>query len=229
MSHGPLPHNGFGYPPMRPTPRSRTGLLVGFCAALVVAVVAGVGIWAVGRDSAPPQRDLEDMRQAFPQLLPAGEIEAGSTHASGTGFGGIGCSAQTLSDRSTIYWSSGVPRPEVGNPTAEWSCHYTNSYMIPANNTRWPYLRVLRYNSSAEVKQVTDGLVGSTEEVDVNNGTSYTNYKWGVEPKSAPRMLTVFPGDPEREQLILYSYGLGANNDPSSAELLEWWKTLPLN
>ncbi|MFE1594949.1 serine/threonine-protein kinase [Nocardia sp. NPDC058705] len=222
----PMPRPGFGHVPA-PRRRSNAGAVAAVCVAVVVAVVAGIGVWAtVDRSQAPPQRHLEEMRQAFPRLLPTAEVPAGQEYARGQGFGEIYCSGDVGDPRA--FWMPGEQHPEFGTPTALWECSYANSYMIPASNTLWPYLKIFRYESSAEVKKVTDGLVGALTEQEAKDGQTYTNYKWGSEPKSSPRMLTVFPGDPHRERYIMYSHGQKANNGVSMPQLMDWWKSLPL-
>ncbi|MGW5317382.1 protein kinase domain-containing protein [Nocardia thailandica] len=222
---GPAPR---GYGHGRPRRRSTTGLVVGLCAALVVALAAGVGIWvAVSAVNAPPaQRDLDEMRQAFPGLLPSAEIPAGQTWGQGSGFGGMGCTGQVLTGRLT--WIPDV-HPDAGTPTAYWDCWYAGSYMFPATNTRWPSLRVFHYASAADAEQVVAGFTGGGRESLVSGGRTYTNYVWGTAPQTTPRMATVFPAGDRRHTMILYSTGYGASNDPSREQLIDWWKTLPLN
>ncbi|WP_369028643.1 hypothetical protein, partial [Nocardia farcinica] len=98
--------------------------------------------------------------------------------------------------------------------------------MIPEDIIRWPQMRVFRYKSASEVQQVIQGLGANPVEQDLNNnGRQYSNVKAGSEPTSSPRIATIFPNDPKRENLLVYSYGLGASNDPSMDQLLDWWKT----
>jgi tRNA A-37 threonylcarbamoyl transferase component Bud32 len=226
----PVPHGAYPYRPA-PRRRSSTGWVVGLCVSLVVAVAAGIGVWALTANRTPPQRDLEEMRRAFAHMLPTEEIAAGQTWGSGGGFGETTCRGQLLDEKSKIHWiwMGAQPDPQLGTPTAQWQCGYTNSYMIPASITRWPEVRILRYESAAEAKRIADTFTGSTVEVDLSAGIPYTNYKWGSAPADAPRIATVFPDDPRRDKFIMYSYGLGATNDPSMAQLLDWWKTVPLS
>ncbi|MFE3446402.1 serine/threonine-protein kinase [Nocardia sp. NPDC059180] len=232
QQHGHVPHGAFPYPPMRPR-RSNVGWIVGLSIMLVIVVVAGIGtaVALANRDKTPEQRHLEEMRLAFPDVLPPGEIPAGQTWGQGTGFDGMGCSAQVMRDGLQLHWYFiNNPAPDMGRPTAYWECGYANSYMIPEDNIRWPDVRIFRYESASEVQQVIRGLGAQPKEQDLNNnGTKYTNVKAGSEPTSAPRIATTFPNDPERENLLVYSYGLGASNDPSLDQLLDWWKKLPLD
>lgn len=228
-SSSPVPYGAHPYRSAPPR-RSRTGWVVGLCAGLVVVIAAGVGVWALTADRTPPQRHLEQTRQAFAHMLPTEEIPAGQKWGSGGGFGETNCRGEVLDDKSKIHWSwmGSQPDPQLGKPTAQWECGYTNSYMIPASITRWPYVRIFRYDSAAEANQVIAAFEGSTREVDINGGTAYTNYKWGSAATDVPRIATVFPQDPRRDRFIMYSFGLGAKNDPSMAQLLDWWKTVPL-
>ncbi|NEW52749.1 protein kinase [Nocardia cyriacigeorgica] len=232
QQHRHIQHGAYPYRPMRP-PRSNVGWIVGVSIMMVIAVVAGIGVWVAvaNRDTTPPQRDLEEMRLAFPGLLPPGEVPAGERYAQGTGFGGMGCGADVMDGLNTVYWTfiNGAD-PDMGDPTAYWDCNYTNSYMIPEDMIRWPELRVFRYESASEVQRVIEGLGAQPIEQDLNNnGKQYSNHKTGSEPTSSPRIATIFPNDPKRENLLIYSYGLGARNDPSMDQLLDWWKTLPLD
>ncbi|MBF6416676.1 serine/threonine-protein kinase [Nocardia cyriacigeorgica] len=229
----PIPPGAFAYPPMRPRRRSYVGLWIGLSMMLIIAVVAGIGTWVAiaNRDTTPPQRDIEEMRLAFPNLLPPGEVPAGQTWAQGRGFGDMGCSATVMNDRSRLHWTfiHGAA-PDMGKPTAYWDCYYAGSYMIPEDIIRWPQMRVFRYKSASEVQQVIQGLGASPVEQDLNNnGRQYSNVKAGSEPTSSPRIATIFPNDPKRENLLIYSYGLGASNDPSMDQLLDWWRKLPID
>ncbi|MFD6396144.1 protein kinase [Nocardia sp. NPDC060249] len=228
----PYPAAPRGAYPYRPAPRRRSnaGWIVGLCVSFVVVVVAGIGAWALTTDRTAPQRDLDEARRAFAHMLPADEIPAGQTWGSGPGFGETTCSGDVFNERSKIhwFWAGSRPDPQLGEPTAMWQCGYANSYMIPASITRWPYVRIFRYASAAEAKRVADTFAGAAQDVDINGGTGYTNYKWGSAPTDPPRIATVFPHDPRRDEFIMYSYGLGASNDPSMAQLLDWWKTVPL-
>ncbi|WP_280233989.1 serine/threonine-protein kinase [Nocardia cyriacigeorgica] len=230
--HGHLPPGAYPYPPMRP-PRSNVGWIVGLSIMIVIAVVAGIGTWVAvaNRDKTPEQRHLEEIRLAFPDLLPPGQIPAGQTWGQGTGFDGMGCNAEVMRDDRKLHWYFiNNPAPDMGRPTAYWECGYANSYMIPEDNIRWPDVRIFRYESASDVQQVIRGLGARPVEQDLNNnGTQYANAKAGAEPTSAPRIATTFPNDPERENLLVYSYGLGASNDPSMDQLLDWWKKLPLD
>ncbi|MBF6456605.1 serine/threonine-protein kinase [Nocardia cyriacigeorgica] len=229
---GHIPHAALPYP--RPQPRrSNVGWIVGLCLTLVIIIVAGIGtaVAIANRDKTPPQRHLEQMRLAFPSLLPPGEIPAGQTWGQGTGFDGMGCSAQVMREGYDLHWFfiNGAA-PDMGDPTAYWECGYANSYMIPEDNIRWPDIRIFQYESASDVRRVLQGLGALPVEEDLNNnGKRYSNTKAGSEPKSAPRIATTFPNDPARENMLVYSYGLGAPNDPSMDQLLEWWKKLPLD
>ncbi|MGY0499959.1 serine/threonine-protein kinase [Nocardia sp. FBN12] len=227
--YSPAPHGAYPYRPA-PRRRSNAGWIIGLCVGLVVVVAASIGVWVLTTNRTPPQRDLDEARQAFAHMLPTTEIPAGQTWGSGPGFGEATCSGDVFNERSTIHWFfvGSQPDPQLGKPTAMWECGYANSYMIPASLTRWPDVRIFRYASAAEAKQVTDTFAGAARDVDINGDTAYTNYKWGSTPTDAPRIATVFPNDPRRDKFIMYSYGLGATNDPSMAQLLDWWKTVPL-
>ncbi|MEV0299209.1 protein kinase [Nocardia sp. NPDC050710] len=230
MPLGSAPHGGYGYPVGAPRPRSNRGLMVTLCAALVVVIAVGVGIWAAnsgGKEDEGPRRDLAEMQQGFPRLLPQSALESEGKYGSGTGFSGIGCGGEVLEKEWQLTWLDG-PHPEVGKPTAKWDCNFTNSYMIPASKTRWPQLRIFRYDSAEEVKKVTAAFLGASTRTDANGARVYTNYAWGTDPETTPRMVTVF-NEPEREKCILYTYGLGASNDPSINQLVDFWKTMPLN
>ncbi|MBF6425652.1 protein kinase [Nocardia cyriacigeorgica] len=229
---GPIPTRPFAYPPVQPR-RSKVGWIVGLCLILVIVVVAGIGtaVAIVNREKTPPQQYLEQMRLAFPDLLPPGEIPAGQTWGQGKGFDGMDCNAQVLGEGYDLHWYFiNNPAPDMGDPTAYWECGYTNSYMFPEDHIRWPDVRIFHYESASDVQRVLQGLGALPMEEDLNNnGKRYSNTKVGSEPKSAPRIATTFPNDPERANLLVYSFGLGGSNDPSMDQLLEWWKKLPLD
>ncbi|MFC4373743.1 protein kinase [Nocardia halotolerans] len=228
-SYAPVPHGAYPY---RPTPRRRSsaGWIVGLCLGLAVVVAVGIGTWVATADRTPPQRDLEETRQAFAHMLPTAEVATGERWASGDGFGEAHCRGEVFVGEPNFHWTwmGAQPDPRLGEPTAQWQCSYAGSYMIPADIIRWPYVRIFRYDSAEAAQQVIDTFAGATEEVDMNGGAPYTNYKWGSAATDAPRIATVFPNDPRRDKFIMYSYGLGAKNDPSMAQLLDWWKTVPL-
>ncbi|WP_280232669.1 serine/threonine-protein kinase [Nocardia cyriacigeorgica] len=217
-------------PPMSPVytgqqgPKKNTGLIIGICAGLVVLLVVIIGIIAAvaGGDSnsssgstssstttttsvAPVPATAESISKEFPEMVPAS--------ASGdVGYHNAKCwetEPQYAPDRDT-------GEPDFGNYSWQWRCY-------GGSDNDDPFYRFYVYDSAADVQSVIDGLPSSaTKSSDVNGGQTYTNYKIDSD---GPKMVTVFTGEPERGQFLMYTDGIVGTID----EVLTWWKSAPLN
>ncbi|MGW5315839.1 serine/threonine-protein kinase [Nocardia thailandica] len=225
-----------------PRTRSSARLLAVAGIALVVVLGVGAGVW-VSRGGTPfaspgkptaPTADIEDVRAAFPRLLPDA-LSAEGVWWVGTGFEGMKCGGTSLTDKASrnteVYWSRNEPHPDVGRPTTEWYCIHDPNVSVPPGQTRLPNLRIFRYESTAEVKRVIDGFADPTTETGDNAGTTYTTYRWGSTYDTYPRFVTAFPGDPRRERMLVYTNQCAHLKDecPSLDQLLAWWRTVPLS
>lgn len=242
----PEPHvpigNAHGAPP-RPVSRRGSSAWLSAVAgiALVVVLGIGVGVWvardgtlATGKPPASPAADVEDVRSAFPGLLPT-TLSPKGVWWEGIGFDAMICGGTTMNDQPSfnrdVYWSPDEPHPDVRRPTAEWNCIHDPNISVPQGQTRLPNLRIFRYESAAEVNQVVDGFRDATVETGANSGVAYTNYLWGSIYSTYPRFVTAFPGDPRRDRMLVYTHQCAHLKDecPSLDKLIEWWKTVPLS
>jgi serine/threonine protein kinase len=215
-------------PPMSPVysqqaPKKNTGLIVGICVGLVLLLVVIIGIIAAvaGNDSnsasgststtttatsvAPVPATADSISKEFPAMVPASST------------GEVGYHNAKCWETEPQY----APEPETGEPDFgnygwQWRCYGG------ADNDD-PFYRFYVYDSAADVQAVIDGLPASaTKSSDSNGGQTYTNYKIDSD---GPKMVTVFTGQPERAQYLMYTDGIVGTID----QVLTWWKSAPLN
>ncbi|ONM50723.1 serine/threonine protein kinase [Nocardia donostiensis] len=215
------------YPYNQPPPpqgsTKNTGLIIGLCLGLVVLVAVGIGIVvAIGGDDSSSTADgsststsasstaasvpatLDSLSKEFPGMVPA------------TTSGDVGYNAANCWNAS----SDSPPSPDAGEPdfgtwTYQWRCY-------GGNNNDDPFYRFYVYESAADVEAVVQSLSGAQKSTDSNGGQTYTNYKL---EKDSPMMITVFTGDPNRAQFLMFTDGVVGTID----EVLTWWKSAPLN
>ncbi|WP_040791800.1 serine/threonine-protein kinase [Nocardia paucivorans] len=227
---GSYPHQG--YAPsgaMAPGPggprKSNTGLIVGIVVAVVVLLVVAVGIVATvaSNDSgggstasgsstsrvstaAPVPATADSISKEFPNLVPASTSEK-------VGYNNADC------------WDTGpsyAPNPDDGEPDFgkwkwQWRC-------FGGNDNDDPFYRIYVYESAADVESVIQSLPAEAEKsTDTNGGKTYTNYR--IDNKNGPQLVTVFTGDPNRAQFLMYTDGIVGSLD----EVLTWWRSAPLN
>ncbi|NEW45583.1 serine/threonine-protein kinase [Nocardia cyriacigeorgica] len=233
MSH-PNPYaqqSGFNQspPPMSPVysgqqgPKKNTGLIVGVCVGLVLllVVIIGIVVAVAGNDSssasgstssstttatsvAAVPATADSISQAFPAMVPA----------SSTGETGYN-NAKCWETEPQYAPDAEKGEPDFGNYGWQWRCY-------GGSDNDDPFYRFYVYDSAADVQSVIDGLPASaTKSSDASGGHTYTNYKID---KDGPKMVTVFTGDPERGQFLMYTDGIVGTID----QVLTWWKSAPL-
>ncbi|NEW25226.1 serine/threonine-protein kinase [Nocardia cyriacigeorgica] len=215
-------------PPMSPvyspqSPKKNTGLIIGICVGLVLLLVVVIGIIAAvaSNDSssasgstsstttatsvAPVPATADSISKEFPAMVPASST------------GDVGYHNAKCWETEPQY----APEPEIGEPDFgnygwQWRCYGG------ADNDD-PFYRFYVYDSAADVQAVIDGLPASaTKSSDANGGQTYTNYKIDSD---GPKMITVFTGEPERAQYLMYTDGIVGTID----QVLTWWKSAPLS
>ncbi|MFI9509330.1 serine/threonine protein kinase [Nocardia sp. NPDC052566] len=213
--------------PQRPPGRkSNTGLIVGICVAVVAALVAVIVIIAVAANSdnggggttTTPKSTvkttgptntgkptLESIGAQFPRMVPTsteGEV----------GYDSATCWHTDASFQPTKFDGD----PDFLNWAFLWSCY-------GGGNNEDPSYRIFVYKSAADVDAVVKKLPSSaTKSSDTNGGKAYTNYKFN---DHGPKIVTVFTGDSNRAQFLMYTDGLSGSVD----DALRWWRSAPLN
>ncbi|MFF2088327.1 serine/threonine-protein kinase [Nocardia sp. NPDC058176] len=206
----------------RPPSKSNTGLIIGIVVAVVLVIVLliAIGIAASGDDSgggtttttstsaaaaAPVTPDADAISAAFGRMVPAdtdGE----------TGYNSAKCW-----ETDTSYTpSANRGDPDFGAWVWQWRC-----YDGGGSSSDDPFYRFYVYNSAADVQAVIDGLPANTKSTDTNGGKQYTNYKY---TDNGNKILTVFTGEPDRAQFLMFTDGYG-----EADEVLRWWRSAPLN
>ncbi|WP_043656724.1 serine/threonine protein kinase [Nocardia thailandica] len=198
-----------------PPRKSNTGLIIGIIAAavVVVAVIAAIGVAATSDDSGgttttsavagkPVTPNADAISAEFPRMVPA------------TTDGEKGYNNAKCWETDTSYTPSPSDGdPEFGDWKWQWRCY--------DGDNDDPFYRIYVYNSAADVQAVINGLPANTKSVDTNGGKQYTNYKY---TDNGNKIITVFTGDPDRSQFLMFTDGYGKPED-----LLSWWRSAPLN
>nr|WP_040709545.1 serine/threonine-protein kinase [Nocardia takedensis] len=233
---GPPPGQGGGagqYGRPQPPKKSNTGLIIGLSVAgvvLLVVVLAVIGVVA-GSDSsdtptttaasgrptygAPPTSgsntpgaldpDGDAISSEFPRMVPASE-------SGDTGYNGATCGSYGSSSPSTPTTGT----PDFGDWVHQWDC-------FGGGGNDDPFYTFYIYESAADARAAVNNLPkDAVQSTDSNGGKSYTNYKF---ENSGPKMVTVFTGDKDREQILMYTDGIVGTID----EVLRWWRSAPLN
>ncbi|GAB4588535.1 serine/threonine-protein kinase [Nocardia sp. IFM 10818] len=214
---------GQGYHPGPQGGKSNTGLIIGaILGVLVLVIVAVVVVVAAGGGSggggggtttASPTTtsvankpvSADTLITEFPRMLPA----------STTGDVGYNSATCWTADYSSPPDKS-EGEPDFGNWAVQWRC-------FGGGDNADPFYRFYAYDSAADLQSAVNGLTADTESNDTNGGKTYTNYQFT--DLSRPRMVTVFTGDGDRTQYLMYTDGVVGSMD----EVLRWWRSAPLN
>jgi len=214
--------------PGKPGGKSNTGLIVAMAVGVVVLLLVGlgiVGVLASGDDTdanadgysstssnthttvspTPIVADSDAISREFPRMVP--DDEDGDT-----GYNGATCGSYT-SSRPSIPTEG---TPDFGEWVHQWDC-------FGGGDAEDPFFTIYAYASPEDAQAALSYLPADTvESTDSNGGQSYTNYKFD---SSGPKIVTVFTGDPDRAQFLMYTDGLAGSID----EVLRWWRSAPLN
>ncbi|MGV9615751.1 protein kinase domain-containing protein [Nocardia xishanensis] len=210
----------------QPPRKSNTGLIAALAVGVVVliAVVVGIVVAVSGGSSSggggtttsaaptstspgkrPVAADADAISNEFPHMVPAdkdGDI----------GYNGATCGAYSP-DRPSVPTSG---TPDFGKWAYQWDC-------FGGGGNDDPFFTIYVYKSAADVQAALNNLPSSaTKSTDSNGGKSYTNYRFD---NSGPKLVTVFTGDPDRAQFLMYTDGIVGSID----EVLRWWRSAPLN
>ncbi|WP_327141872.1 protein kinase domain-containing protein [Nocardia sp. NBC_01327] len=231
-----------GPPHAQPPKKSNTGLIIGAIIGVVVLAIAAVVVLVAlsggsnkaggttttakapttsayastpahastsaapassGSSSGTPA-DVAGISAQFSHLVPA-------TATGDTGYNGASC--WVADPKSPPDKSDG--EPDFGDWAAQWRC-------FGGGNNDDPFYRIYAYSSADKVKSVVSGLKPDKTSSDASGGKTYTNYEF---TGSRPRMVTVFTGDNNRTQYLMYTDGVAGSMDA----LLTWWRSAPLN
>lgn len=174
-------------------------------AATVVAVAMGLGIAGVSTAQADVAPTPASISSAFPGMVPADP-------SGETGYHGATCGAYSPDDPP--YVTAGTPN--FGNWVSQWDC------FGGADNDD-PFYTFYIYASPADALAALNNLpANAAKSVDFNGGKPYANVKF---EDSGPKMVTAFTGDGDRGQILLYTDGVVGTID----EVLDWWRSAPLN
>ncbi|WP_067463825.1 serine/threonine-protein kinase [Nocardia amamiensis] len=150
-----------------------------------------------------------ELSAAFPDMLP--ETTADTLVHAGTGYNKAGCFAHEPGETTPDH-----DDPDLGAWVLMWSC-----FGGPNKAAFDFYL----YSSAADAQAVLDALPANDRADATNNGHTYTNYTLRGSRNLRPRMVTAFPGAPDRAAMLMYSTGFIATD----AEFMNWWNSAPLN
>ncbi|MGW5450916.1 protein kinase domain-containing protein [Nocardia sp. NPDC003979] len=207
--------------PQRPPSKSNTGLIVGIVIAvvLVLALLIGIGVAASGGDSSTTATTSTTSTTAAKHVTPdAAAISAEFSRMvppdadSETGYNGATCWETDPSYTPTDNDGD----PQFGSWAWQWRCYGGGD-----EQDNDPFYRFYVYNSAADVQAVIDGLPANTKSTDTNGGKQYTNYKYS---DNGNKIITVFTGDPDRAQFLMFTDSYGEPED-----VLRWWRSAPLN
>ncbi|MFF0608273.1 serine/threonine-protein kinase [Nocardia tengchongensis] len=169
----------------------------------------------------------QQLSERFPQMLP--QADPNSDTSSGVGYQGAAC---TTYARSTPPPDTGSGDPDLGEWEVAWDC---------AGGVGHPAYRFVMYRSAADAEAAIAALPGySRSEVKVH-GNVYTNYRINDSALLRPRLVTEFHAqdgrkpagkkqdgkhaDAAQPAFLMYSTGFLATDD----QLLEWWRSAPVN
>ncbi|UGT64153.1 serine/threonine-protein kinase [Nocardia asteroides] len=224
VGYNPVPPPPNNYPPygpaqqQQPPRKNNTTLIVGIIVGVVVLLAAVIGIGVVASQNSAgnggtttttaasgpkitPSADA--ISKEFPRMVPASSDEE-------TGYNNATCW-----ETDTSYTPSpNDGDPEFGSWAWQWRCY-------GGGDSDDPFYRIYAYNSAADVQSVVAGLPANTKSTDTNGGKQYTNYKYS---DNGNKIITVFSGDPDRSQFLMFTDGYG-----TPEEVLSWWRSAPLN
>jgi serine/threonine-protein kinase len=210
-----------GQPPRR---KSNAGLIIGICVAAVVLILVallvigamsgsntssnsgGISTSSSSGNGGSVTPNADAITAAFPRMVP-------TSKTGDTGYNGAHCIAADPSSPSPPTTGS----PDFGKWVYEWDCYGGGDNSDPD-----PFYTIFVYNSAADVQSVVNSLPTNTKSTDTNGGKSYTNYKY---TNDGPKILTVFTGDKNRAQFLMYTDGLAGSIDKA----LRWWRSAPLS
>lgn len=221
---------GQGRPPTpqgRPGGKSNTGLIVAIAVGVVVLLLVGlgiVGVLASGADDSvadptsstmspgsstvaatPIVADSDAISREFPRMVP--DNEDGDI-----GYNGATCGSYS-SSRPSIPTDG---TPDFGEWVHQWDC-------FGGGGNDDPFFTIYAYATPEDAQAALGNLpTDAVKSTDTNGGRSYTNYKF---ENSGPKMVTVFTGDQDRAQFLMYTDGIVGTID----EVLRWWRSAPLN
>ncbi|MET7771276.1 protein kinase [Nocardia sp. NPDC005366] len=229
------PLGGGQFPgPHQPPRKSNTGLIIGLAVGAVVLIVIVLGIVGVvanqgsdtpttttsarpsssGKTSTPTgspnnsgsvPADSDSISKQFPRMVPASK-------SGDTGYNSATCGAYSASSPSAPTTGT----PDFGNWVYQWDC-------FGGGGNDDPFYTFYIYNSASDAQKALNNLPSdAVKSTDSNGGKSYTNYKF---ENSGPKMVTVFTGDKDRSQILMYTDGIVGSID----EVLRWWRSAPLN
>ncbi|WP_280489174.1 serine/threonine-protein kinase [Nocardia farcinica] len=204
----------------RPPGKSNTGLIVALAIGVVVLILVTLGIIGAlaGDDTSasdtgtsvsttvrPVAADAAAISNEFPRMVPA---EADGD----TGYNGATCGAYSP-DRPSVPTEG---TPDFGAWAYQWDC-------FGGGNNEDPFFTIYVYKSAADAQAALNNLPADAQKsTDTNGGKTYTNYKFD---DNGPKMVTVFTGEPDRAQFLMYTDGIVGTID----EVLRWWRSAPLN
>ncbi|APA96104.1 serine/threonine-protein kinase [Nocardia seriolae] len=153
--------------------------------------------------------DAQILSRRFPQMLPQADPNADINN--GTGYQGAVCSTyeHSLPD-------SGNGDPDLGNWAVAWNC---------VGGVGRPTYRFVMYRSAADAEDALNALSGYSRTDIKVHGTTYTNYQISGSGLLRPRLVTEFHSQDGKHAFLMYSTGFLATDD----QLLDWWKSAPVN
>ncbi|MEV6767035.1 protein kinase [Nocardia sp. NPDC051030] len=212
-----------GMRPQMPPKKSNTGLIVGAILGVLLLVIVGVIVAVASSSSdggggtakgttttsAAPASDKtvdwQSISKEFPRLIP-------NSKDGGSGYNSAKC--WLASTTSPPDKDDG--EPDFGDWAVQWRCY-------GGGNNADPFYRIYGYSSSSKVQSVISGLTSDKQTQDTNGGKTYTNYQ--TTSNYGPHMVTVFTGDNNRSQYLMYTDGVAG----SISDVLTWWRSAPLN
>ncbi|WP_405485500.1 serine/threonine protein kinase [Nocardia sp. NBC_00511] len=225
------PTSPVGAPHGMPPKKSNTGWIIAAIVTVLVLIIVVVAVVAAGSGkknkaavvspggttqttkptagspgtAADKQVDWSSLSKEFPKLLPA-------TKSGDKGYDSASC---WMPDKTTAE-DKNDDAPDFGNWAVEWRC-------FGGNGNDDPFYRLYAYSSAADLQSVVSALNPASTTKDANGGKTYTNYRFT--DNSRPRMVTVFTGDSNRTQFLMYTDGVAGSMD----SVVSWWKQAPLN
>ncbi|MFI6868703.1 protein kinase [Nocardia sp. NPDC050406] len=200
--------------------KSNTGLIIGAVVGVVLLLIVAVVVIVAMSDSGTTQGggttttttttvadkpvDAAALSTEFPNMVPA-------SSSGDVGYNGASC---YLADPASPPDKTDG-EPDFRSWAVQWRC-------FGGGDNNDPFYRLYAYSSAAEVQQVVNGLNAEKQTSDTNGGKTYTNYQFSDGDR--PRMVTVFTGDDNRTQYLMYTDGIVGTLD----EILRWWRSAPL-
>ncbi|MVU82012.1 protein kinase [Nocardia sp. ET3-3] len=150
------------------------------------------------------------LSQRFPQMLP--QADPSSDTNTGVGYQGATC---TTYQPASPPPETGSGDPDLGAWEIAWNC----------TGVGHPTYRFVMYRSAADAEEALNALSGYTKSDIKLHGTKYTNYQISGSALLRPRLVTEFHAREGKHAFLMYTTGLLVTDD----QLLEWWKSAPIN